>query len=311
MQIGLMVEGQNGLNWDRWQRILGHAEDGGFQCVFRSDHFTNPAPPELDSLELWISLAYAASHTKRIEFGPLVSPVTFRHPSMSIRQAAAVDDLSKGRLIFGMGAGWQQREHDMFGLPFYDFKTRFEMLTDALEMTRRLYAGGAVSYQGTHFHLDSATLLPAPARQTPILIGGNGPKRTLPLAARYADEWNAVFCPLTTYRERMQRLDELLKKEGRSPADVKRSMMTGTRWVKDERGVKHLLAGASKRLGKEATIDDLAGMGMFAGTSSMMADQINRYAEAGCERVMLQILDYDDLSAVESWAHDILPQFHR
>ncbi|KAB2853821.1 MAG: LLM class flavin-dependent oxidoreductase, partial [Anaerolineae bacterium] len=110
-QIGIMIEGQHDLNWARWKKLLQAAEDFGFQCVFRSDHFTNANPPDYDSLELWVSLTYAATHTKKIEFGPLVTPVTFRHPSMTVRMAAQVDDLSGGRLVLGMGAGWQEREH--------------------------------------------------------------------------------------------------------------------------------------------------------------------------------------------------------
>ena len=105
--IGIMIEGQDGLNWARWKRLLRTAEDCGYQCVFRADHFTNPAGEDKDSLDLWISLAYAATHTKSIEFGPLVAPITFRHPSMNVRYAAAIDDLSGGRLVLGMGAGWQ------------------------------------------------------------------------------------------------------------------------------------------------------------------------------------------------------------
>src|SRR5262245_40664430 len=114
-QVGIMIEGQDGLNWERWEKLLHAAEDFGYQCLFRSDHFTNSSPPDKDALELWTSLTYAASVTKRIEFGPLVAPVTFRHPSMTVRIAAAVDDLSGGRLVLGMGAGWQDREHQKFG----------------------------------------------------------------------------------------------------------------------------------------------------------------------------------------------------
>jgi F420-dependent oxidoreductase-like protein len=307
-----MVEGQNGLNWERWERILEHAEAGGFQCVFRSDHFTNPAPPEIDSLELWTSLTYAASRTQRIEFGPLVSPVTFRHPSMTVRYASAVDDLSNGRLVLGLGAGWQEREHRLFGVPFYDFPTRFEMLNDALEMTQRLYAGDSpVTYEGKHFQLSEATLMPRPRRRTPILIGGNGPRRTLPLAARYADEWNAVFCNLETFRDRTQRLDTLLERAGRVPGDVKRSLMTAVRWARNDSAVKELLAAFSKRRGEDTHIEDVAAMGMFAGTTSMIVDQIGAFADAGCQRLMLQVPDYDDLGMVDTWADEILPQFHR
>src|SRR5215207_11494208 len=186
-QIGLMIEGQWGLTWERWRRVLDAAERLGFQRVFRSDHYTI-GPPDEESLEAWISLTYAASHTERIEMGTLVSPVTFRHPTMTARMAAQVDDLSGGRLVYGMGAGWHEREHKQFGIPFYDRATRFEMLVDALEITTRLFASDEpVSYQGKHFSLEEAILLPRPQRPggPSILIGGNGPTKTLPLAAQF------------------------------------------------------------------------------------------------------------------------------
>lgn len=276
-QIGLMVEGQAGLNWERWDRVLKMAEDTGFQCVFRSDHFTNPAPPDTDSLELMVSLTFAATHTSRIEFGSLVAPVTFRHPTMTVRAAAQIDDLSGGRLVLGLGAGWQEREHHNYGIPFYDFKTRFEQLTDALEITRRLYASDEpVTFDGRHLSVDDAVLLPRPARQLPILIGGNGPKRTLPLAAEYADEWNGVYIDAETFAERSSRLDELLAERGRPASAVKRSVMVPFAWASADDGIARL----------------------------------DGYIEAGCERFMLQIVEYDDLSAVERWGKTNLPRFH-
>ncbi len=230
---------------------------------------------------------------------------------MTVRYASAVDDLSEGRLVLGLGAGWQEREHRAFGVPFHDFKTRFEMLEDALEMTRRLYDGGEpVSYQGTHFALDGARLVPKPRRKTPILVGGNGPRRTLPLAATYADEWNAVYCNIDTYRERMVRLDQLLATEQRATGEVKRSLMAGIRWVRNDSEIETLLAGAARRLQRQVSLDDLRHMGLFAGTSEMIVDQIGEFAEAGCERILLQILDYDDLEPVDRWAREILPHFH-
>ncbi len=311
-QIGLMVEGQHGLNWDRWQRLLRAAEDGGFQCVFRSDHFTNPSPPDMDSLELFVSLTYAATHTRRLELGSLVAPVTFRHPAMTVRQAAQIDALSGGRIVLGLGAGWQEREHVNYGIPFHDFRTRFGQLTDALEITRRLLDDEApVTYAGNHFSVSEAVLLPRPPRKTPILIGGNGPKRTLPLAARYADEWNGVFIGLDTYKERMQQLDELLEKAGRKPGDVKRSVMGALYWAPDDAALRRLLGGFAKRLGRDVTLEDAERFGVFAGTTSQIVDQIGRYAEAGCQRFMLQITEYDDLAPVEACARDVLPAFHR
>lgn len=289
-QIGLMLEGQNGLTWERWQRLLRVAEDLGYQCMFRSDHFTI-SPPYIESLETWVSLTYAASHTQRIEFGPLVSPVTFRHPSVLVRMAAAVDDLSGGRLVLGMGAGWNEREHKQFGIPFYDKQTRLAMLENALEVTTRLLNSDTpVSYQGKHFSLDDAILLPRPQRPggPPILIGGNGPKVTLPLVAQFADEWNGVFISPDDYRWRNQRLTELLEEQGRDPSSVKRSLMTEVIIGGDERPADRIY-----------------------GSPSEIVDKIGQYVDAGVQRFMLQWLDLDDMDGIETLARDVLPHFHQ
>lgn len=305
--IGLMLEGQMGLTWERWRRILAAAEDLGYQCVFRSDHFTNPDLPDLESLEAWTSLTYAATETSFIEFGTLVSPVTFRHPSMLVRVAAAVDDLSGGRLVFGMGAGWQEREHHNFGVPFYDRKTRYEMLHDALEVTVRLLnSDKPTSYAGKHFSLDGAILLPRPERYggPPILIGGNGPTRTLPLAAEFADEWNGVWLDPATYRDRTKLLDALLQERGRASSEVKRSLMTKINYAKDD--------ADWQRVKSEQNIDTDASESRrtIDGTASMVIDQIGAYIEAGVERFMLQWLDLDDMDRLEALARDVLPHFH-
>jgi F420-dependent oxidoreductase-like protein len=309
-QIGIMIEGQDGLNWERWGRLLHAAEDFGYQCLFRSDHFTNSAPPDKDSLELWTSLTYAASLTKRIEFGPLVTPVTFRHPAMTVRMAAAVDDLSGGRLVLGLGAGWQDREHQKFGIPFYDRRTRFDMLTEALELTSRLlHNDGPVSFRGKHFSLDEAQLLPRPKRRSgpPVLIGGSGPNRTLPLTAKYADEWNVAFMPVQTYKERCALLDSLLRQNGRSPGDVKRSLMTRLIFGKDDAALKAVL----RKQENNANADDLIKRGLIVGTPSAVIDQLNGWVEAGVQRFMLQWLDMDNIADLEVIARDVLPKFHK
>lgn len=305
-QIGIMLEGQDGLNWDRWKRLLTAAEDFGFQCVFRSDHYTNPEGPYKDSLELWTSLAYAASHTEKIEFGPLVTPVTFRHPTINVRVANDIHSLSGGRLVFGMGAGWQAREHENYGVPFYDFATRYAMLEDALEVTTRLlHSDEPVNYDGAHFSLNDAILLPRPQPEAvPVLIGGNGPKRTLPLAAKYAREWNGVYINPEGYKERCDLLDDLLKQNGRQPGDLKRSLMTGTVFGKDDAVFQAALAA------REQEADALIERGLIVGTPSMMVDQIGKFVEAGVERFMLQWLNLDDIDGLEIIARDVLPHFH-
>lgn len=304
-QIGLMIEGQDGLNWPRWVRLLKAAEDFGYQCLFRSDHFTNASAPDKDSLELWVSLVYAADHTQHIEFGPLVTPITFRHPAITARMAAAVDDLSGGRLVLGMGAGWQEREHYKFGVPFYDFPTRYDRLTEGLEVVTRLLTSAApVTFRGQYYTLDEAVLLPRPQRPggPPVLIGGNGPERTLPLVARYAAEWNALFIRLETYQERRQQLDDLLDRQARAPGSVKHSLMTQLVFGRDE-------ADLRRKLG-DRDADELIARGLIVGTAGAVVEQLGRFAEAGVERFMLQWLDQDNIADLELIARDVLPHFH-
>lgn len=309
-QLGLMLEGQMGLNWPRWKRIVQVADESGYQCLFRSDHFTNPQPPHDDSLELWTSLTYAASHSKHIEFGPMVAPVTFRHPSMTARIAAAIDDLSDGRLVLGLGAGWQTEEHQRFGVPFYDFKTRFEMLEDALQMTRLLFDSDTPSeFQGKHFSLTDAILLPRPQRKggPPILIGGRGPKRTLPLVAKYASEWNAPVVPLDAWKEANAQLNELLAQQGRQSSDVKRSIMVNTTYGRTDAEYKALLKARGI---DESRMDELIDRGLLIGTASMITDQLSRFVEAGVQRFMLQWIQLDDIDRMEAFASEVLPHFH-
>ncbi|HEV3309529.1 MAG TPA: TIGR03560 family F420-dependent LLM class oxidoreductase [Chloroflexota bacterium] len=294
-----MIEGQNGLNWDRWRSVLEAAERLGFSAVFRSDHFTNGSPPDLDSLELWASLTYCASHTTRIEFGSLVTPVTFRHPAVTARTAAAADDLSGGRLVLGIGAGWQEREHQAFGIPFPSTAVRFDMLRDYLEVvTSLLRSDEPASYDGKHFQLHDAVLLPRPKRPggPPILIGGIGLKRTLPLVARYADEWNAIFVPPSRFQELSARLDELIDTEGRHPGDVKRSLMTGLVFAETDAGLQE------KLIARGQSREELAERGLVVATSRDLEDRLHSYADAGVERIMLQWLDLDDLNCLEGLA---------
>ncbi|RMG81204.1 MAG: LLM class flavin-dependent oxidoreductase, partial [Chloroflexi bacterium] len=271
------------------------------------DHFTNASGPDKDSLELWTSLTFAATFTQRIEFGPLVTPITFRHPSMTARYAAAVDDLSGGRLVLGMGAGWQEREHKKFGVPFYDFPTRYAMLREGLDVvTSLLQSDEPVSYQGKYFSLEDAQLLPRPQRKggPPLLIGGNGPKRTLPLVAQYASEWNAVYIQPDIYPERSQQLDELLRQQGRQPQDVKRSLMTQVIYESDPAALEARVARY------ERTPEELIARGLIVGNAEQIVEQIGQWVERGVQRFMLQWLNQDDIDGLEQLAKHVLPHFH-
>ncbi len=306
IEIAIMIEGQNGLNWPRWQRIVRAVEDLGFAGLYRSDHYTNANPPDEDSLELWVSLTWLASHTQRIEFGPLVSPVSFRHPTMTARMASAVDDLSGGRLVLGMGAGWQEREHDHYGWDLLPIDERFARFTEGLEVVSRLLNNAEpVDFDGRYYRLRQATLLPRPQRPggPPILIGGNGEKRTLPLAARFASEWNAVYIPPAEFARLNARLDELLRAAGRQPAEVRRSLMTGCIFGRHEAEVKRKVA---QRTQGKRDAAKLRQNGLVVGTPAQMVEQFGQLTEAGVQRVMLQWLDLDDLDGLEAMAREIV-----
>jgi F420-dependent oxidoreductase-like protein len=306
IEVAVMLEGQNGLNWTRFQRIAQAVEDLGFVGLYRSDHYTNANPPDKDSLELWVSLTWLASHTERIEFGPMVSPVSFRQPTMTVRMASAVDDLSNGRLHLGLGAGWQEREHRNYGWDLLDVKSRMDRFEEGLEViSRLLHSDEPVDFAGEYFRVQEAILLPRPQRPggPPILIGGNGPRRTLPLVAKYADEWNAVFLAPEGVRQRNEQLDTLLRENSRQPGDVRRSLMTGCIFGRDEAEVKRKLEP------RNVTYEELRQEARLAvGTGNQIVEQLGRWAEAGIYRVMLQWLDLDDLDGLEAMAKSVLPQ---
>lgn len=304
MEIAIMLEGQNGMNWTNWQRFVRAVEDLGFVGLYRSDHFTNAEPPNLDSLELWVALTWLASHTQRIEFGPLVSPVSFRHPAMQVRMASAVDDLSGGRMTFGVGAGWQDREHQMYGFDLLSVDERFARFEEALQIMRRLLKqDDPVTFEGKYYRFHEAVLLPRPQRPggPPILIGGNGPKRTLPLVARYADEWNGVFVTPAHYGELNTQLDILLRQHNRPPNSVRRSLMTGLAFGRDD-------SEARRHLRHYGSSDpaELFPHGIIYGTASAVQDQLGTYAEAGVQRIMLQWLDLNDIDGLEALAQAVL-----
>ena len=304
MEIAIMIEGQNGLNWPRWQRMVQAVEELGFVGLYRSDHFVNADPPDRDSLELWVSLTWLASHTERIEFGPLVTPFSFRHPAFTARMARDVDDLSGGRLTLGVGAGWMEREHSHYGFDLLDVSQRFARFREGLDViTGLLGSDEPLSFNGQFYRLQEATLLPRPEREggPSILIGGNGLQRTLPLVAQYADEWNGVLIPATKFRELDAQLDELLTEVGREPAEVRRSLMTGIVFGRNQVELDR------KVTARGSTVAELRRHGLVAGTPAEVVNQLEQFSQAGVQRIMLQWLELDDLAGLEALARAVLP----
>jgi F420-dependent oxidoreductase-like protein len=224
MRFGLDVAQQR-MSWDEVVSRAQFAEDLGFDGVWGFDHLQpmyGEGPGE--AFEGIATLAALASATSKVRLGLLVTGVTYRHPSLLAMQALTIDHASHGRLEFSIGAAWFDQEHIELGIPFPSTRERFDLLEDALEIVTRLYTGEVVSYDGRIVSLHDAQVRPLPVQQPhpPIWIGGNGPKRTLPLVARYADVWHAWGTP-DTLREANRRLDDLAGEAGRDPSSIMRA----------------------------------------------------------------------------------------
>jgi alkanesulfonate monooxygenase SsuD/methylene tetrahydromethanopterin reductase-like flavin-dependent oxidoreductase (luciferase family) len=224
MRFGLDVAQQR-MPWDELVRRVQLAEELGFDGVWGFDHFQpmyGEGPGE--TFEGMTTLAALAGVTSRVRLGLLVTGVTYRNPSVFAAQALTVDHASHGRLELSLGAAWYDKEHHELGIPFPPLAERYALLEDALEITTRLFTGEVVSYDGHLVSLRDAQMRPVPVQQPrpPIWIGGSGPRRTLPLVARYADVWHAFGSP-NSLREASERIDQLAVEAGRDPSDILRA----------------------------------------------------------------------------------------
>jgi F420-dependent oxidoreductase-like protein len=224
MRFGLDVAQQR-MPWDELVRRAHLAEDLGFDGIWGFDHFKpmyGDGPGE--TFEGMTTLAALAGVTSRVRLGLLVTGVTYRHPSVLAAQAVTVDHASHGRLELSLGAAWFEQEHRELGIPFAPLSERFDLLEDALEIITRLWSGEVVSYRGTVVSLEEAQMRPRPVQQPrpPIWVGGTGLRRTIPLAARFADVWHAFGTP-NTLREASSLLDRLAEDAGRDPGSILRA----------------------------------------------------------------------------------------
>jgi F420-dependent oxidoreductase-like protein len=302
-----MIEGQEGLTWERWFRIADAVESLGLDSLWRSDHFFSlMGQPERPALECWTSLTALAGRTRRIRFGPLVSPMTFRHPALLTRMAAAVDGLSNGRLVLGVGAGWNDAEHEAFGIRLPPLKERFDRLEEGIAVIRALWSGGPVDLEATYYPLRGAAAYPRPVQQPapPLLIGGDGEVRLLRIVAQHADEWNSHAPGPDAYRAKRARLIEHCRAVGRDPDEIHRSWMGGVLIARDQvelqekgRWMQAFLA-ALHEIPPAAAADALRRRHWLVGTPEQVAAQLQDWAAAGVERVMLQWYHLDDLDGL-------------
>jgi alkanesulfonate monooxygenase SsuD/methylene tetrahydromethanopterin reductase-like flavin-dependent oxidoreductase (luciferase family) len=303
MELCVMIEGQEGVTWPQWQAIAGACEEHGVGSLFRSDHYLPlGGHEERPVLDAWGTLCALAATTTTLRLGTLVSPATFRHPANVAKLAATADQVSGGRVSLGLGAGWHEREHEAFGFPFAATRERMDVFAEQLEIVRGLWSSdGPVTFEGRHYRVGPVE--PEPRPQAPwLIVGGSAGPRSAALAARFADEYNTVFATPEECGRRRAAVERAWSDAGRT--DLRFSVMTGAVLGRDRAEV----AERARAIGERT---DQAGFtppdGWISGTPEQAAEQLTSLAEAGADRVMLQLLLHEDISQIELIGGELAP----
>jgi F420-dependent oxidoreductase-like protein len=307
MQLRIFTEPHQGADYGRLLAVARAAEELGFGAFFRSDHYLKmgnvsglPGPTDA-----WITLAGLARETSRIRLGTLMSAATFRYPGPLAVAVAQVDEMSAGRVEFGLGTGWFGAEHTAYGIPFPPVGERFDRLEEQLEIITGLWEtpeGKTFSFDGSYYALTDSPALPKPVQRPrpPILVGGHGPRRTPALAARFADEFNIVFVSPEETAAAFGRVRDACQAAGRDPASLVYSAGQVVCCGRTEAEVRRRAAA----IGRD--VAELEGIGL-AGSPGRIVDKLGRFAQAGASRMYLQILDLHDLDHLELIAAEVMP----
>jgi F420-dependent oxidoreductase-like protein len=309
MKFRIFIEPQQGADYQMQRNVALAAAELGFDAFFRSDHFLKMGdisglPGPTDS---WATLAGLAVETSRIRLGTLMSAATFRLPGPLAIAVAQVDQMSGGRVEFGLGSGWFEAEHAAYGIPFPPVAERFDILEEQLAVITGLWGtpeGQTFSFDGTHYQVTDSPALPKPAQRPrpPVLLGGTGTRRTPRLAARFADEFNVPFTSVADSAAMFARVREACEAAGRYPSSMTYSVAQTVCCGKDEAEFRRRAAA----IGQEP-----AGLREHAlgGTPGEVAAKIAQFADVGAERIYLQVLDLSDLDHLALIASDVVPQF--
>jgi alkanesulfonate monooxygenase SsuD/methylene tetrahydromethanopterin reductase-like flavin-dependent oxidoreductase (luciferase family) len=296
-----MIEGQEGVTWEQWDALARATEDAGIEALFRSDHYLGIARPGRagGSLDAWTTLAGLAAITERIGLGTLVSPVTFRPAPVLAKTVATVDHVSAGRATLGIGAGWFEAEHEVYGFPFLTARERVALLREQLDTIVRHWT-------------EDERVQPKPLQKPypHLIVGGSAKRGTVEPAVRWANEYNTIFVPPEVCRERRQVLDRACEAAGRDPATLPLSLMTTCIVGSDEGDLRERAARYVELYRPGTSVDDfLGGIGDddLIGTVDVVAERLRRFEDAGVTRVMLQHLVHEDVTMVELIGRELIP----
>jgi F420-dependent oxidoreductase-like protein len=312
MRVCLMIEGQENVTWDQWVALATACEEHGLEALFRSDHYLSvEGRTERGTLDAWTTLAGLAALTSRIRLGTLVSPATFRHPSVLAKSALTVDHISGGRVEVGLGAGWNEAEPRAFGFPFPSTRTRFDVMEEQAEIVVRSFDEGSLSFDGEHYKIENLDALPKPVQRPrpPLVMGGMAGPRSLAIAARWADEYNTVFVGPDEAGERREKWASAWAQAGRDPAQLVFSVMTAVLIGADEADFRQRAERLASRRGADvdAMIERMRSSGV-CGTVDDAAERLKQYEAAGVQRIMLQHLLHDDVDMVAVIGRELIPR---
>ena len=302
MRVCLMVEGQEDVTWDQWVALALATEDAGLDALFRSDHYLSFSHPrDRVVLDAWTTLAGLATVTDRIHLGTMVSPATFRHPSVLAKAVVTADHISGGRVELGLGAGWNEAEHRAYGFPFPPTATRMEIFAEQAEIVHRSWNDEVFDFAGKHYTVEGLAALPKPFhRPHPnFIVGGQAGRKSLAVAARWADEYNTIFASPDECARRRQRVMDAWERAGREAPVF--SLMTGCVVGADGGDLARRARMLMERQGQTGDADAwIAGLPqtVVSGTIEQAAEQLRAYESAGVGRVMMQMQAHDDVEMV-------------
>jgi alkanesulfonate monooxygenase SsuD/methylene tetrahydromethanopterin reductase-like flavin-dependent oxidoreductase (luciferase family) len=301
-----MIEGQEGVTWEQWVALASACEEHGVGALFRSDHYISGFDESRHVVDAWSTIAGLAARTSTLRLGTLVSPVTFRHPSVVARAAATADEISNGRVTLGIGAGWMQREHEAYGFEFETARERVGLFAEQLEIVHGLLRKDRVDHDGEHYHLDDAPGFDRP--DLPILVGGSAKPGTVGPAVRFADEYNTFFATMEEVTSRKQTLDEACERAGRDPATLRYSLMAPCVVGRDDRELQESARRVGARFGRDANdVLERYGERGPVGTVEQVVERLKEIESLGYERVMLQHLAHEDLDTVALIGRELVP----
>ncbi|MFD2092137.1 LLM class F420-dependent oxidoreductase [Blastococcus deserti] len=307
MQLRIFTEPQMGATYDDLLAVARRTEETGFDAFFRSDHYLTMGGDGLPGpTDAWVTLGALARETTRIRLGTLMTAATFRLPGPLAISVAQVDQMSGGRVELGIGSGWYEAEHAAYGIPFPPLGERFDRYEEQLAVITGLWStpvGETFDFEGAHYRIAGSPALPKPVQDggIPLIVGGKGSKRTPLLAARYAGEFNVPFSSVADNARLFAGVRRACEEAGRDPGAMVHSSALVLCVGKDEEEIARRAAAIGREVG------ELREHGV-AGTPAEAVDILGRYAEAGAQRVYLQVLDLSDLDHLDLVASEVAPQ---